>query len=291
MEKIGLVTEAGADLPKEIIEENRIAVVPIKMFWPDLDGIPGTNTFQKMREAERSGIKSFGKTSQPSVKDFTDAFEKQLNNFEKVVAILLTSKLSGTFNSANQAKNFLKPEQQKRLFLIDSLSATAGEGLLVCQAIDLINENREAEEVVKKIEKYIPAIRSMAIIPDPKWLEAAGRMAPIIANWIRKGAKIGVRPLVGFKNGILASSGIVLGAKDIPAALFKKFEAEIKGKKETKRIKVVITHGDDTAGAGRLKEMIEKSSKNIEVAFVNIIDDVIGTLAGPDTIFLAWLEI
>lgn len=56
-------------------------------------------------------------------------------------------------------------------------------------------------------------------------------------------------------------------------------------------MKATITHGDDLASAGRLKEMIENNSDNVEVAFISIIDNVIGTLAGPDTLFFAWCEI
>ena len=228
MQKIGLITEEAADLPKDIIEKHQITVCPIKMFWPEIENLAGDNTFQKMREAEKLGIKSFGKTSQPSAKDFMDVFEKQLANFEKIIGITLTSKLSGTFNSAVQARNFMKPEDQKRIFLIDSLNVSAGESVLIMRAIDLVKEGKGAEEIVKELEKLIPQIQMIGIIPDPKWVEAAGRMSPIVANWIRKAAKIGVRPLIRFKNGVLASGGIVTGAKDIPAAIFKKFAGETK---------------------------------------------------------------
>jgi len=74
MNKIGLVVDEGADLPQEIIEKYQMAVVPVKMDWPEIENLPGENTFQKMREAEKREIKSFGKTSQPSPKDFLDAF-------------------------------------------------------------------------------------------------------------------------------------------------------------------------------------------------------------------------
>ena len=72
MEKIGIITDEAADLPKEIIEKYQIAVVPVKLDWPEIENLSGENTFQKMRELERRGIKSFGKTSQPSPKDFID---------------------------------------------------------------------------------------------------------------------------------------------------------------------------------------------------------------------------
>lgn len=292
MEKIGIATEEGADLPKDLIEKYQIGVAPVKMHWPEIENLPGGNTFQKMREAAKLGVKSFGKTSQPSAKDFSDVFEKQLAHFEKVIVIVLTSKLSGTYNSALQARNFLKPEDQKRIFLIDSLSVSVGESSLILRAIDFIGQEKSAEEIVKDLEKLVPLIQMIGIIPDPKWVEAAGRMSPLVANGIRSAAKIGVRPLIRIKNGVLASGGIVTGAKDIPAALFKKFETETKKlKKEGKKIRTVITHGDDEAGAMRLKEMIEKASENNQVAFINIIDNVLATLTGPDSMFLSWCEI
>ncbi len=291
MKKIGIVTDEAADLPKEIIEKNQIGVVSVKMFWPELENLPGENTFQKMREAAKLGIKSFGKTSQPSAKDFMDAFEKQLNSFEKVIGITLTSKLSGTFNSALQARNFMPPEDQKRIFLVDSLNVSAGEALFVIKAIELIGQGKGTEEIIKDLEGLVSEVQMIGIFPDPKWVEAAGRMSPLVANGIRKAAKIGVRPLVRFKDGVLASAGIVTGAKDVPNAVFKKFEAETKKIKEQgKKLTIVITHGDDLPGALRLKEMIGKSSENFEVVFLNIIDNVLGTLAGPDTMFIAWYE-
>jgi len=67
MEKIGIVTEEATDLPREIIEKYQIAIVPVKLFWPEIENLPGENTFQKMRELEKTGTKSFGKTSQPSL--------------------------------------------------------------------------------------------------------------------------------------------------------------------------------------------------------------------------------
>jgi len=292
MEKIGIVTEEGADLPQEIIEKYQIAVAPIKMYWPEIENLPGDNTFQKMREAEKMGIKSFGKTSQPSAKDFMDVFEKQLAHFEEVIGIILTSKLSGSYNSAIQARNFLKPEDQKRIFLIDSLSVSVGESSLILRAIDLIEQGKSAEEIVKDLEKFVPLIQLIGIVEDPKWLEASGRMSSLLANWIRRAAKIGLRPLIRIKNGVLVSGGIVTGAKDIPTALFKKFETETKKlKKEGKKIRTVITHGDDLAGAMRLKEMIEKASENNQVAFINIIDNVLATLLGPNSMLLSWCEI
>ncbi len=292
MNKIGLVVDEGADLPREIVEKHQMAVVPVKMDWPDLENLPGGNTFQKMREAEKRGIKSFGKTSQPSPKDFLDAFKKQLEKFEKILCITLTSKLSGTYNSANQAKNILGPEGGERIFIVDSLNASCGEGLSDLKAIDLIEQGKDIEEIVKELEKFIPQVRLYGILEDPKWLEASGRISSTVANWFRRMQKIGVRPILGIKKGVIKAIGIKAGAKDIPTASFHQFEAKTKKlRNQGKKIKVAITHGDDLEGAQRLKEMIEKELKGVEVAFINLIDNVLGVLLGPDAFVLAWSEV
>jgi len=289
--KIGLVVDEGADLPQEIIEKYQMAVVPVKMDWPEVENLPGENTFQKMREAEKREIKSFGKTSQPSPKDFLDAFERQLERFDKIICITLTSKLSGTYNSANQARGILKEEDQKRVFIVDSLNASCGEGLSDLKAIDLIEQGKDTEEIVKELEKFVPQVRLYGMLEEIKWLEASGRISSTLANWVRRMQKIGVRPIIGIKKGVIKAIGIKAGAKDIPTGLFHQFEAKTKKlRNQGKKIRVAITHGDNLEGAQRLKEMIEKELEGVEVAFINLIDNVLGVLGGPNTLVLAWSE-
>ena len=292
MEKIGIVTEEAADLPREIIEKYQIAIVPVKLFWPEIENLPGANTFQKMRELEKTGTKSFGKTSQPSLKDFLDKYNYQLERFDKVICITLTSKLSGSNNSAVQAKKFLEEEKQEKVFVLDSLSASSGQALIVLKAVELIESGKEINEIVKELEEFIPQIHCYIMFKDPKWVEAAGRISHLVATLMREMGKRGIRPIMTFKEGVLKPTGLKAGAKDIPTALFKQLETETeKLRKGGKKIRVAITHGDDLEGAQRLKEMIEKEPKNVEVAFLNILDNILGALAGPDAITLSWCEI
>jgi len=313
MEKIGIITDEAADLPKDIIGKHQIAIVPVKLDWPEIENLPGENTFQKMREAEKKGIKGFGKTSQPSPKDFLDKYKYQLERFDKILCITLTSKLSGTYNSAIQAKNFLEIDKQGKIFIIDSLSASSGQALLVLKAIDLIaaqegeprsprfageagHEGRESgkgiEEITQDLEKFVPRVQTFVVFEDPKWIEASGRIPHLLANVIRSLMKSEIRPVLTFKKGKLVLAGFKAHAKDVPTTLFRQFEKTTeKTKKQGKRIRTVITHGDNLAGAQRLKEMIEKEFENIEVAFLNIINDVVGAPAGPNALTLAWCEI
>ncbi|HEY0088105.1 MAG TPA: DegV family protein, partial [Candidatus Lokiarchaeia archaeon] len=210
----------------------------------------------------------------------------------KILIITITSKHSGTYNSACQAKNFLSPEEQKRVFVIDSSNASGGEGLLVLGAIDLILKGEKStEEIAAELEKLRSNIRLVGMLKNPKWLEASGRISHFLANWIRKMEKIGVRPLIGIKKGVIKAVGIKKGAKDIPTALFQELEGETrKLRNQGKKIRVVITHGDNLEIAQKLKETVEKELKGAEIAFSNLIDDVLGILVGPDSLLFAWCE-
>ncbi len=291
MEKIGIVTDEVADLPQGIVNENQIAVVPVKLFWPEIENMPGENVFQKMREMEKRGIKSYGKTSQPSMKDFLDAYKIQLEKFDKIICITLTSKLSGTYNSAVQARKFLPVQDQERIFVIDSLSGSAGQALLVLRAIDLIKQGKETEEIVKDLNEFLHQICFTLLFEDSKWMEAAGRISHLLAGFIHGMARVGIRPVIAVKDGVFAPAGLKGGAKDLVEGLFKQFETDVKKMKmENEKIRVVITHGDNLDGAMRLKEMIEKAYNNAKVAFINIVNNVVGAPAGPDALALAWCK-
>ena len=291
MEKIGIVVEDATDLTQEIIEKYQIITVPAKLHWPEIENLPGENTFQKVRELEKQGIKSFGKTSQPSMKEFLDAYNFQLSRFDKVICPTLTSKHSGSYNSAVQGRNFLEPEKQSKVFVIDSQNASCSQGLIILKLADLIQGGKKAEEIVKELEEFIPKVHLYLMLEDPKWLEASGRITPLVASLIRGMAKRGIRLLLTFKKGKLTPAGIKIGVEDVPAALFKQFESETKKIiTEGNKVRVAISHGDWPEGAQRLREMIEKE-KNTEIAFLNILGNVIGAITGPNTMVFAWYEL
>lgn len=291
--KIGLVVDEGADLPEELIRKYQITVVPFSINWPDGESLPGSNIFQQMREAEKQGIKSLIDTSQPSPKQFIDVFRNKFPDFEKILCLVISSKLSGTFNSAIQAKDFLSPAEKERVFILDSLNGSAGEGLLAITAAELIERGEGMGEILRKLEELREkGIHLFGLLEDPRWLEYSGRISPTLAHWVRKMAKIGLKPLIGVKKGEVKAVGIKTGVQDLPTALFKELENQTeKPKKEGKKIRVVIAHGDYLEGAERLRELIEENLKGADVAFVNLIDRVLGARVGPGVLVLAWSEV
>jgi len=283
---IGIVVENVADLPEKILEKYQIEDVPAILDWPEVVNLPGENIYQKMREAERRGIKELGKTSQPSPGAYLKAYKKQLQKFEKVLCITVTSKISGCYNSACQAREML--DDPFRVYVLDSLTATAGQALLVLQAIELIQEQREIDEIIEELKNLIPKVHTYIFLEDPKWIEAIGRITPSQANWIRRMQKMKIRPMLEFKNGVLGKGGVSLFAKDIPEALFKKIEKESrKFRKRGEKIRVIITHADNPEGAEKLKKVLKEKLK-AEVPFVNLVCTLVGSRLGPGSLLVGW---
>ncbi len=285
---IGIVTDDVAMLLPKIVEKYKIEIIPVRYDWPEEKDLPGENIYQKMREAEKKGIPATVKTTQINPKQYLEAYQKQLKEFDKVLCITLSSKLSGCYNSALQAKEM--SENPGKIFVLDSLTAASGQALLVLRALELIQEQREIKEVLEELKKIIPNIHTYLIFEDPKWIEGIGRITHSQANWVRRIKKINIHPLMEIKDGLVSKGGMMF-ASSSGETLFKKvFKESKKVRQEGRRIRVVIGHADKPEEAKNLKKLL-KLEINVEVPFVALGPTVVCAAAGPGTLIVGWVAI
>lgn len=286
---IGIVTENIASLVPKIIERYQIQIVEAKFFWPDLDKIEGNNLYEKIKKAYEMKIETRPTTSQPSPGEYYEAFKTQLDKFENVLCLTVSSELSGSFNSALQAREMFGERDKKRIFIFDTKNGAAGQALFVLRAIELIKEQRKIEEILEELENLITKTKLYIIFADPKGLEFIGRINKNQANWIRKMKNLGFHPIIELRKGRLEKGGIVL-AKSEEEALFKKLEKESKKqRKEGKNIRVVINYADALEKAKKLKE--KSKEINCEVSFISEAPFIIWAVTGPGTLILGWQPI
>ncbi|MFA5754975.1 MAG: DegV family protein [Candidatus Paceibacterota bacterium] len=287
--KIALVADEAIDLPENIIEENKIGLARFKLDLQDMASLSG-NIYQKTREAERKGISSAVKTSQPSINEFLNLFKEKLKDFESVICVTISSKISGTYNSAIQAKKFLQNEFQDRVHILDSLNASAGEGLVSLKVLSLIKEGLNPEEIISKVSFSIKNTNLLGVYKNPKWLRLSGRFPKIIPIMMEKIEKMSIKPIFTIKDGKLTIARFKRNVKNLSDALFEDFEkSTAKVRSNGGKIIAGITHADDIKEAERLKELI-LSLKNTEVSFINLTCFPIGGHVGPDSLVLAWRE-
>jgi len=286
---IGIVTENVASILPKVLKRYQIELAEAIFDWPELEKIEGENIYQKIRGAWKSGVKTLPKTSQATPKSYFDAFKKQLERFDKVLCLTLSSKVSGCYNSAIQAREMLSENEKERVFILDTLNAAAGQALLVLRAIELIREQREIEEIIEEIKNLIPQTPLYLVFEDPKGVEFIGRITKTQANWIRRMKKLRIQPIMELKDGVIGKGGVVF-AEDEPEAIFKKIQrASKKEMKAGKRIRVIINHADNLEGAQKLKEMLKKIGA--EVSFISEGSPIVCAVTGPGTLLVGWQPI
>ena len=287
---VGIVTEGNIVLlPAKVLERYQIETVDVIVDWPEGENLSGDNIFQKMREVDKLKIKTFPKTSQSTAKSYLEAFKKQLGKFEKVICLSITSKVSGCYNSASQAREMLEEEKKERVYIFDTLQAAASQALLVLRAIEMIQEQREINEILDELKKDSSRAQIYGVFEDPKWVEAGGRVSKSQANWIRRMKKINLYPLMTIKRGVVAKGGIIF-AKDMAEALFKKISKESrKFRLKGEKIRVIIQHADNLEEAEKLKQMLKQIKA--EVSFVGLASPVMCAHTGPGILLCAWIPV
>lgn len=292
MEKISVIVCNFASLTEEVANKYGIVQVVSKPYWPEEDLLEGDNIFQKMKDALRKGIKTVPKTSQPSIGVFKKYFDEALNKGNEVICITISSKISGTYNTALQTKKFFDQEKQKRIHVIDSNNIDAAETLLAIKAVEIAKEENDVEIIVNRISSYINETYFYGMTENPDQMEAGGRISHVLAKVLSEMQKIGMRPILHMKDGVVKAANLKMNAKNISEALFKQFE-KINKKALTEGVvfRVAISHADNISEAEKLKSLFEEKYKNqVKIDLITMTGVFIGSHVGPGTLMCGVLK-
>lgn len=171
---IRILVDAAADYQTEELKEKNIDLIPLKVTIGDttyLDGVDlDRNDFYRI--LEQSG--TFPKTSQPSPQEFLDIFETVKENGDELICILLSSELSGTFQSAVLAKDMADYD---KIYLVDSLSATYTIKVMTDYACRLRSEGIGAARIAQKVDALKSRVKVLAALDTLEYLSRGGRLS------------------------------------------------------------------------------------------------------------------
>ncbi len=276
---IGIVTDERAGLSSKIIEHYDIEVIPLRIIWQEGENVPGENICQKIREAKARGISSCPKIEPIPPEFFMESYKKQLEKFENVLCITSSSALSDNYDSAIKGRDLLSEEEKKHVYVIDSKNISAGQSLLILEAIEMIAEQRKIEEVVRKTGKAIEKVNFYCVLKKNNWWNKEKK------SWFNKGTRCSLGEM---RKGKIVH---IENVKDteFAEAIFKKVEKNSKKAiKEGKRIRAVIAHGDNLEEAQKLKKLLKEIRKT-DIPFINITDPVTSINACPDSLLVGWI--
>ncbi|WP_349818088.1 MULTISPECIES: DegV family protein [Clostridium] len=282
---IKIITDSACDLTRDYIKNNNIGLLSLilnlngQAIKDDLgETLSYKDFYNKMREGATPT------TSQINAHDFEEEFIKYIKNGDSIIYISLSSSLSGTFNSANIAKNNLMNEYPNaNIYLVDSLSVSVGQGLLVAKACEMRDSGIGAEEIVNWLEENKRKVIHSILIDDLNHLKRGGRISGATAAI---GGLLNIKPTLFLDDeGKLIQGEKIKGKKKALRFLVN----EVREKAvDTENEILYICHGDCLEEAETLRDMIleEVKFKNV---IINYVGNVVGAHAGPGVLAAVFL--
>lgn len=280
---VRIIVDSASDISEKEANDLGIIMIPMSINFGDeeyLDGVDllPSQFYDKLIESD-----VLPKTSQVSVYRFQQAFEKCVSAGDEVVAITISSKLSGTYNSAVQAS----ANYPEKVFVVDSLNACIGERLLVQYALRLVDEGKSAKEISEILDSVKSKINVMALLNTLEYLKKGGRISATAAF---AGKLISLKPVVAVIDGEVKLVGKALGSRN-GGNLLNKLIQDKKGIDFDMPYGVIWSGLDDAL----LKKYVEDSAhlwKNkTDYIPSYILGGTIGTHVGPGAIGVAFFEL
>ena len=275
---ITLISDSTMDLSPENVEKYNIKIVPLKVIfgeevYKDYFEMQGRKFYEKLMPS-----KEIPKTSQPSPNDFVEEYKKY--KYDTIISIHISSKFSGTYQSACIARNILAEQD---ITVIDSKSTSLGLGLMLIKIAKMIKEGRKKEEIITTIYRIIEQIKVFFTVDDLIYLERGGRIGKAQAFL---GSLLEIKPILFLKDGEIIPYEKVRTKKKLVQRMFeilKYYVGDGKG--------YMLAIGD--ANVPEIKEEIYNEVKrnyNFDEIILSEIGAVIGTHTGPGTWGIAFLK-
>ncbi|MDY2629905.1 MULTISPECIES: DegV family protein [unclassified Clostridium] len=218
MEKIKILTDSCLDIPEELIEKNKIDILPVLINFGDKSYVDREeiNLEEMLDKIEKEGV--LPTTAQITPNRFEEYFRKALDEGYKVVAVLMSSNMSGTYNSACIAKEMVESDD---ITIIDTQVITSAQGFFVLKACELRDKGLSPEEIKVEIEKMIPKMKASLCFESLENLVRGGRISKT-AGVI--GTALGLRVIIGFEDGMMVAKDKTRGNKKVIKKIISEYE-------------------------------------------------------------------
>lgn len=203
---IKILVDSASDFTQDEAKQYGIEVIPLIVSFGDQEYLDGVNLTQKEFYEKLIETDTLPKTSQITPYRFTEAFEKLTENGDEVIVVTISSKLSNTYNSAVLAAS----EFENKVYVVDSLSATAGEKILCLYALRLIKEGLNIKVIVNKLNEVKNKIRILAVVGTLEYLKKGGRISKATAF---AGELLNIKPVISVEDGVVKLVGKARGSK------------------------------------------------------------------------------
>lgn len=273
---VRIVIDSTADTTPAVRE--KCAVVPLSVLFGDeqfADGVTLTaeDFYKKLAEG-----KVHPTTSQPNPALFAQAYEEAIEAGQDVVVLTISSKISGTYQSACIAAM----DYPGRVHVVDTRNVAIGAGILAQYALELAEKGMPAADIAAELTAQRERIRLVAVVDTLEYLKRGGRVSPTVAF---AGELLSIKPIIAIENGEVAVIGKVRGSKQANAFLNK----DVLTRGVDRKLPILLGY------SGLSRDMLDKyraDSTHLWTPDQNstVIGAAIGVHAGPGAVAVAFFQ-
>jgi DegV family protein with EDD domain len=279
-ENTAIVLDSTADFPDAQIRFPNMRVVPLYVrfgeeSFRDYVELDPHDFYERLRRAPELPT-----TSQPTPQDFLSTYNA-LAAYERIYSLHISSKLSGTFQSASLAAAEVLGD---KIRLVDTQSASVGIGMLALAIQDLLARGTSDEEIESLVERYRANAGILFTVDTLEFLAKGGRIGRARALM---GSLLNVKPILAIEGGEVVPVTRVRGRAKALEEFRRRFEAATT---DGPGLAVGIAHAEAAETVDQLREIVVATRPQAEIKLVTSLGAVVGTHAGPGTIGFFWYQ-
>jgi DegV family protein with EDD domain len=281
MSKVALVTDSTAYIPEELIKKHNLTVVPQVLIWGDetfqdgLDILP--SEFYKRLET----AKVMPTTSQVAVVTMKAAFEKLLEAGYDVLGLFISSKLSGTVQSAIQAREML-PKAAERIAVVDSITTAMAMGFQALAVARAAQQGASLSDCLKLVEKVLKQTGVFFVVDTLEFLRRGGRIGGAQALL---GSALNIKPVLTLVDGRIETADKVRTKSKAIDRMVGLVVESVSGRTP---VRLATLHANAEADAMSALEAAAARLSPVEKVLTSV-SPVIGAHTGPGTVGLAYM--
>lgn len=265
--KIGFCTDSASDIDFEYAKEHNIGVAPMNVYFHEQSykEDPSLDFDQYYKNFETEKLFKV-QTSQPAPGDFYEKYEELVaEGCDIIITATVSSGLSGTYNSAVQAgKRLEKAHEGVKVFVVDSLTASAGVQYLINLGLGMVKDGKTAEEIYEAMLARVKKIETYLCLPTLKYLRASGRVS--MPKFLI-GSLFGLKPLTYMNEK--GENEAIGTARSMDKGIQKIYN--LCTDNGTKLANVyTISHANDTEIAGKLEAIIREKQPDADVRKIRV---------------------
>lgn len=275
---VKIIVDSTADLTCEVARQ--VKIVPMTIHFGDKQYVSGVDIDSKKFYEMLVESDVLPTTSQPTPYAFSQVFQEVVDAGDTAVCLTVSSKLSGTYQSATIAAE----EFPGKIFVVDTLTVAIGGGILAEYALQLANSGMTAEEIARDVLAQREKVRVLALVDTLEYLKKGGRISSTVAF---AGGLLNIKPVISVTDGEVKMMGKARGSKQGNNLLVQEIQKS-GGVDFTKPVMLGYTGLSDALLQKYIADSAALWEGQVENLPVSIVSSVVGTHVGPGAVAVAF---